>query len=364
MRDAIVLSTWHWEMCNVPERIAIALATRGGRVLYCEMPASKFNKRARPLGELATGVHGFAPDYWGAKFNNFAPTRNFQWRLVARQVLHESKALNLKDPLFIYSHIKSVEPLCEEMRAHGLPLVHICMDYPEPYQYAQIALSDRTLVIPETVAHKLKAKFGDKISTIPQSFYLPPSTNGHSAEAPAVPPAIAQLRASGRPILGYLGPLYGRIASALLTQLLQENPQWQFVCFGGAASLNIDNARDMPWALPSQLPAYVSAFDVGLMPYDCFDERNLHCSPLKIFDYFNLGLPVVSTPVLSLREYEGVIYFGETAAELAAAVQRALAEPKDSPKRQHRKEIAQAHTTEVLGRRLEEVLTFTDGRSA
>ena len=98
------------------------------------------------------------------------------------------------------------------------------------------------------------------------------------------------------------------------------------------------------------------------MPYDCSDDKNLHCFPLKLFDYFNAGTPVVSTPVLSLRDYSDVVYFGETARELAEAVGEALSEPRSSPMRLRRQEIARAHTTEVLGKRLEEVLCFDNGR--
>ena len=30
VRDAIIVSGWYWENCNVPERLALALAYRGG----------------------------------------------------------------------------------------------------------------------------------------------------------------------------------------------------------------------------------------------------------------------------------------------------------------------------------------------
>src|SRR5215472_1815938 len=172
MRDAILLSTWSWDVFNVPERIALALSMRGARVLYCEMPASKFKKPATPVEEIAKGIYGFRPELLGGKFNVIGPLRNMQWRSVARQIADRATEVGLKDPVFLYSHIKHVEPLCEEMRADHMPLVHICMDYPEPYQYRQIALSDRTLVIPKTVAHKLKARFGDKIVAIPQSIHV------------------------------------------------------------------------------------------------------------------------------------------------------------------------------------------------
>lgn len=360
MRDAIVLSTWSWEMFNVPERIALAIAMRGARVLYCEMPASRFKKKGGPIGEIANGVHGFRPEYWGSKFNAFAPARTVQWRMVARQILRRADELGLRDPIFVYSHIESVEPLCEAMRERGFPLVHVCMDYPEPYQYAQIAMADRTLVIPSTVAHKLRARFGEeKIAMIPQIYH--PVNDGFrsAADENVIPADLAKLKAQGRPILGYLGPLYGRLSVGLLTELLRSRPDWQFVCFGGAATLGVENARDLRWVSPKQLPSYLQAFNVGFMPYDCGDEKNLHCSPLKIFDYFSLGMPVAATPVLSLREFGDLVYLGETSRELASAVEMALNEPKNSDKRRRRMEVLRSHTTEVLGERLEQVLNFT-----
>ena len=84
----------------------------------------------------------------------------------------------------MYSHVDRMVPLCEEMKAHGLPLVHVCMDYPEPYQYELIELSERTLVIPTSVFHKLRAKYGGKIEWIPQSIHLPAAQNGRAHAEP------------------------------------------------------------------------------------------------------------------------------------------------------------------------------------
>jgi hypothetical protein len=351
VRDAIVLSTWSWDVFNVPERIALALSMRGARVLYCEMPASKFKKPATPVTEIAKGIYAFRPELLGGKFNMIAPLRHLQWRSVAHQILDRAAETELKDPVFLYSHIRHVDPLCEEIRANHIPLVHVCMDYPEPYQYSQIALSDRTLVIPKAVGHKLKAKFGNKIVAIPQSIHV--TKDPKSIEA-----LPASLAASSRPRLGYLGSIYGRVNVSLLRELLRCHPDWQFFCFGGAATLSLPNARDLEWTSPSTLAAQVSCFDVGIMPYDCFDDRNLHCVPLKLFDYFIAGIPVVSTPIIALWEYQDLVYLGSSSEELSCAVLRALEEPQSSPKRRRRIEVAMAHSTGVLGQRLETILNF------
>jgi hypothetical protein len=66
--------------------------------------------------------------------------------------------------------------------------------------------------------------------------------------------------------------------------------------------------------------------------------------PLKLFDYFSRGLPVVSTPIACLQEYKHLVYLGGTAKELADATLCALREPGDSPKKESRRAIARRHS--------------------
>jgi UDP-galactopyranose mutase len=228
------------------------------------------------------------------------------------------------------------------------------MDYPEPYQYELIEISDQTLVIPTSVFHKLKAKYGEKIAWIPQSIHLAAAQNG---QRPAEPADLANV---SHPRLGYLGPIHARLNLPLLRGVLSAHPEWHFVYFGEAKDLSLPNAHCLGWHAQAELPAYVASLEVGFMPYDCFDEKNFHCSPLKLFDYFVAGLPVVSTPILSLSEYSDLIYFGETEAQLSQAVENALAEPKTSAKRSARVTAAHRHSTEALGQRLAEI--FGPGR--
>ena len=120
--------------------------------------------------------------------------------------------------------------------------------------------------------------------------------------------------------------------------------------------LSVQNAHCLPWMAGDKIPACVAGFDAGVMPYSLSDPKNLHCVPLKLFDYFLAGTPVVSTRVLSLAEYGDLIYFGDTPAEFAQVVERALSEPLDSAQRAARREVARSHSTDALGQRLEELL--------
>jgi glycosyltransferase involved in cell wall biosynthesis len=86
-------------------------------------------------------------------------------------------------------------------------------------------------------------------------------------------------------------------------------------------------------ALPAEVPAYLSAADVGL----CFRHRfpsQLSCSPIKSAEYLACGLPVVSTSgcgdydELIQAQHVGVVVESASDSQpVATASQRLLAEP-------------------------------------
>ena len=341
-------------MFNVPERISLALASHGARVLYCEIPVSRVRRKGQPLIEIIKGVYRLGPEYLGAKFNSLPVIGHLQWKAVAKQIVNRAESLQLKDPVFLYSHFENMMPLCKEMRAEGYPLVHICMDYPESYQYELIDISDQTVVIPKTVFSELRTRYGEKVQWIPQSIHLPAAAL-ETAGLRSEPAEIARIP---RPRLGYLGPVFARLNLPLLRDFLTKNPDKHFIYFGDRDHTLPPNAHAIGWRRPEELPRYVESLDAGLMPYDCIDKKNLYCSPLKIYDYFLRGLPVGSTTILEISEFKDLVYVGSTAEELSAAVARALEEPPDSPKRALRMKVARAHSTEAQGQHLEKVLAL------
>lgn len=45
--------------------------------------------------------------------------------------------------------------------------------------------------------------------------------------------------------------------------------------------------------------------NVGIVPYDMEFEFNHYCHPIKIYDYFALGIPVISPKIRSIEQFEG-----------------------------------------------------------
>jgi glycosyltransferase involved in cell wall biosynthesis len=348
MHDAIVISGWTWDAANVPERFALALAYAGSRVLYCENPVSPLRK-ARRLSEVDNGVFAFSPRFLGHRLN-FGPLRSVQARLLADTILKRAAALRLREPIFVYPHGDYSLPLCREFKRRGFRLINICMDYEVEAVREHVRESDLALVIPRAAYEELHAEFGDRVRLIPQ-FSLGDALGGLDGLSES-----ASLRGIPRPRLGYLGNLSGRISLPLLQETLVQHPEWHFVSFERKKWLPLANEHVLSWRTRNELRAILAGIDVGFMPYDSNTPKNLHCVPLKLFDYFACGLPVVSTPITFLRQYEDLVYIGSTGSELSEAVSRALSEPADSPKKKKRVSLSGEHSIARLAGILASIL--------
>ena len=300
--------------------------------------------------QKADNIYVVRPRHWGHRLNYFPPLEKAQSAALAEQLASLAGKLGLRDPIFFHCNTGRLRHLCTEMKKRFFS-VYLRLDYYDSDSDYFAQVSDATLAIPRSIFHKLKAKFGAKVKLMPQAVELGLfEVSSHDAG-----PARAKLAEIPRPRLGYLGPARDRLNTPLLLALLREHPQWHMVSIGDPA-VPLPNAHALPKVDPEGLAGYVREFDVGFLPYDCGNEQWLHCVPLKLFEYFALGLPVVSAPLINLGEYEDLIYFGDTPESMAPAIKAALDEPADSPKRSKRMQVAREHSIESLGRVLRDAL--------
>jgi UDP-galactopyranose mutase len=136
-----------------------------------------------------------------------------------------------------------------------------------------------------------------------------------------------------RPRLGFFGVLDERLDLALLDHVAAARPDWQLVMIGPVAKIspsdlprrpNIHYLGPRPYA---ELPAYLSGWDVALMPF-ARNESTRFISPTKTPEYLAAGCPVVSTPIRDVvRPYgeKGVVRIAETAAAFVEQLDAAIA---------------------------------------
>jgi glycosyltransferase involved in cell wall biosynthesis len=135
-----------------------------------------------------------------------------------------------------------------------------------------------------------------------------------------------------RPRLGFYGVIDERFDTELLAEVAKARPDWSFVMVGPVVKISEDELPKRPnihylgAKTYDELPAYLSGWDVALMPF-AMNESTQFISPTKTPEYLAGGKPVVSTPVRDVvRTYgdlEGV-RIASSAEEFVAACDAAL----------------------------------------
>jgi UDP-galactopyranose mutase len=135
-----------------------------------------------------------------------------------------------------------------------------------------------------------------------------------------------------RPRLGFYGVLDERFDTELLGRIAGMRPDWSFVMVGPIVKIAPEDLPQRPnicYLGPktySELPAYLSGWNVALMPF-AMNESTEFISPTKTPEYLAGGKPVVSTPIRDVVRHYGQLQGVKIAAtpeEFAAACDEAL----------------------------------------
>ncbi|MBI3538170.1 MAG: glycosyltransferase, partial [Chloroflexi bacterium] len=140
------------------------------------------------------------------------------------------------------------------------------------------------------------------------------------------------LRDIPSPRAGYIGNISAyKMDFDLLARVARARRDWSFVFIGpigrGDPSTDITNYQlpnlyflgARPYA---ELPRYVRAFDVCLIPFNQ-NESTRGSLPMKFFEYLAAGKPVFATDLPTLAEFRDYFYPIHNAAEFSAALDAA-----------------------------------------
>jgi glycosyltransferase involved in cell wall biosynthesis len=135
-----------------------------------------------------------------------------------------------------------------------------------------------------------------------------------------------------RPRLGFYGVIDERFDTELLAHAAEMRPDWSFVMVGPTVKISEEDLPKRPnihYLGPktyAELPAYLSGWDVALMPF-AMNESTMFISPTKTPEYLAGGKPVVSTRIKDVVRHYGQIEgvrFASTPDEFVAACEQAL----------------------------------------
>jgi glycosyltransferase involved in cell wall biosynthesis len=185
-----------------------------------------------------------------------------------------------------------------------------------------------------------------------------------AGERRGVSPPVLEPAGSGRParpVVGFFGLLSSWVDTSLISWLSERFPDVSFVLLGRCETdlaplkhrANVHYLGHVPYA---DLPLYARSFDVGLIPF-VLNRLTRAVNPLKLLEYFALGLPVVSTRLPELEDQAGPLRLAFTREEFAAGLWEILAGPPASY-RQQALAVARRNTWDS---RAEQFSAFVEG---
>ena len=374
---------WHAGLPTNRQQIMIRAARRGHRVLFVESGGHIGRHLWRLVtgpdrGSVARRLFGgeqpaesitvekaltFVP--WGQKFP-FANRINS--RFTGARIRWAARGLGGPRILWIY------DPMAFELigqAGEDLTVYDVVDDYaeqvgPDARRRRFVAAAD------EAAACRSQVVFATTTGLYERQLQRNPEThlvrNGadfaHFSHTNGTAPEV---RSFAGPVVGFAGNLTAeKVDFDLLEAVARARPEWSLVLVGPPAENArgqldrlgaLDNVHALGFRPYEELPAYVSGFSVGVIPYRA-TAYTRNCSPLKVYEYLAAGKAVVASGVPELSGMEPDVTLADRPEAFVAAIESALA--ASSPEAvARRRATAEQNTWEA---RTERLLDLVGGR--
>ena len=149
--------------------------------------------------------------------------------------------------------------------------------------------------------------------------------------------------------VGFIGSLDPRwLDTELILYTIESLPRYDFYICGSvnrsyARKLtSYPNVKQISFTRHIQLANLVATFDVGLIPFKQ-NKITQVVNPLKLYEYFAAGIPVVAMRTNELEYYRSMVYLSDTREEFIKNITRSLTDDTYQ-KRLERREWAKMNT--------------------
>ncbi len=353
------MTDWHTRIQR-SQHLALSLAKLGHEVVYLNPHLGREYKYPwrwgeRPLlCELAPGVtelHVHLPREPVFHHRMLSPSEEHRLEQALLQALPQHNRLSIVVSLPLW--LQAAAKLKEET---GASLVYDCHDLLDGFAGMApeiIAKEDELLGLCDIAvfssAHLMQRTLSRKPALASKSVLIRNGVDGehfHGAQTPANP----------TPVIGYAGALEDWFDAELIERAARAHPEWRFVLIGRIENPKIHRLRELPNVqLPGEvpyveLPRHLAEFTVGIIPF-AINQLTLAADPIKLYEYFSLGLPVVATALPEVERHGDLVYIADRESFVVQLEQ--AASEVDEALRRRRRAIADA---ESWGRRAEELL--------
>jgi len=188
-----------------------------------------------------------------------------------------------------------------------------------------------------------------KINLVPQGFSLiRPISSIH--------PEIKKLQSLQNKV-GYIGAINNRLDFELLFKLISATPDVNYIFIGphntdanttqkpidslASKLFSFKNVHHIGLIPKNQIGQFINLLDIAIIPYDIKDDFNRFCYPMKLFEYFAAGKPVISTAIEELKNFPNLVFVSHSANGWKKIINKILSKPWSAKLQQQEKLLAQ-----------------------
>jgi teichuronic acid biosynthesis glycosyltransferase TuaH len=186
----------------------------------------------------------------------------------------------------------------------------------------------------------------------------------------SVPPEFRKIPS---PHVTFIGNVDHRLDFPLIKSLAKNNPSWSFIFIGPihkdtilapktkleenlSALKKIKNIHFLSSYSKKKIIHFLDHSQLGFIPYDIRQEFCRYSYPMKVFEYFARGLPVISTPIESLKPLAPYVALAKNAKEFAREIKKILKNDWPEKYKKAQKELAMANSWENKIEKINQIL--------
>jgi teichuronic acid biosynthesis glycosyltransferase TuaC len=249
--------------------------------------------------------------------------------LLRMQMTYIKNRMNMKDPVY-WTFLPNTVNL---LRAHSKRLVYYCVDNMSAFegvdQPAIRKMDDDLTQLANVVFAVSQPIYKDKKILNGNTYYIPHGVNYEHFANGANNDKPALLSGIPSPIIGFYG-LISRdwVDFDLVSRIAKAHPEWSVVMIGkiDAQAKDLPAAKNIYYLRPiayDDLPSYGKHFDVAMIPFN-INELTLCSNPLKLYEYFAMGKPVVSVDLPEIRHLDGMVRIAKDHDQFVECIETCL----------------------------------------
>lgn len=161
-------------------------------------------------------------------------------------------------------------------------------------------------------------------------------------------------------VVGYVGGINNRLDYRLLLNLIKAYKDWTFVLWGPIQTDLFEHDQQKFQLLKALLKqknvligesksyeetlGVIANFSVAIIPYDTNNAFNQYCNPIKLYEYFYMGKPVVSSNIQEVTYYNRFVVIANSTSEWKLALEKQINNKLSKATKKDQKQISLANS--------------------